>query len=189
MAYTRNHARPLLTDAEYDLFVSSLSERIGDLDESGLRKQIGRIRRLRDKARDLHQRQAGAVRNVAGARGAARTANERTAKKATALTEALERFEARLAGLEAAAERAEQAEHDAGSGRPDAEGARGKGPGPNRAARRANAKAQARTGSEGAFMSGSAQAEARTAVRGPQARITAARAAAGRRNQSKRDGR
>jgi len=79
MAFTRHHARPLLTDNEYALFVSSLSDHLGELNEAELRTAIGRTRRLRDKARDLHRRQAGAVRGSAGARGAARTANQRTA--------------------------------------------------------------------------------------------------------------
>jgi hypothetical protein len=182
MVFTRRHARPLLTDNEYELFVSSLSDHIGELNEAQLRTAIGRTRRLRDKARDLHQRQARAVRSSAGARGAARTANQRTAKKEIILTEGLNRFEKRLAGLEAAAERAKR---DAALGAAREEG--DTGPGPNRAARRA--KPTGRPGSEGAFMSGSAQAEARAALRGPQTRINASRAAAGRRTQAKRDAR
>lgn len=182
MAFTRNHARPLLTDNEYELFVSSLSDHIGELNKAELRKAIGRTRRLRDKARDLNQRQARAVGRSAGARGAARTANQRTAKKETILTEGLHRFEKRLAAVEAAAERAKR---DAALGAARKDG--GSGPGPNRAARRA--KPRGRAGSEGAFMSGSAQAEAHTALRGPQTRINTSRAAAGRRTQAKRDAR
>ena len=182
MAFTRRHARPLLTDSEYDLFVLSLSDQIGKLNEAELRKAIGRTRRLRDKARDLHHRQARSVRGSAGARGAAHTANQRTAKKETILSEGLSRLEKRLASLEAAAARSKR--HAA----PDAAGQEGEtGPRPNRAARRA--EPTGRAGSEGAFMSHSAQTEALTARRGPQARITSSRAAAGRRTQAKRDAR
>ncbi len=180
MAFTRRHARPLLTDKEYELFVSSLSDHIGEFDVAELRKAIGRTRRLRDKAHDLHQRQAGAVQRSAGARGAASTANQRTAKKETILSEALNRFEKRLAALEATAERATRATRLAA-----AQEGRGAEPGTTRAPRRA--KPQGRAGSEGAFMSGSAQAEASTALRGPQTRIDGSRAVTGRRKQAKRD--
>lgn len=182
MAFTRHQARPLLTDNEYGLFLSSLTDHIGELDEAEIRKLIGRTRRLRDKARDLHQRQAAAVRGSTGARAAAHTANERTAKKEAVLSEALGRFEKRLAALEATAERAKRAATLAAARK-----GRDPVPGPNRATRRANRKGRA--GSEGSFMSGSAQAEARTALRGPQTRINASRAAAGRRSQTKRDAR
>jgi len=182
MAFTRRHARPLLTDDEYELFVSSLSDHIGELNETELRKAIGRTRRLRDKARALYQRQARTVRTSAGARGAARTANQRTAKKEIVLTEGLNRLEKRLAGLESAAKRAER---DAAVGAARKDG--GAGPGSNRSSRRA--KATGRAGSKATFTSGSAQAEARTALRGPQTRINASRAAAGRRNQARRDAR
>jgi hypothetical protein len=175
MALNRNHARPLLTDAEYELFTSSLSDRIGDLDVAGLTKAITRTRRARDKAADQHRRQAGKVRDTAGARGAARSANVRTEKKATALGEALERFEKRLATAEAAEERARRkARLDAARPAPKA-----KKPAGNRTQRRA--------GAEG-FMSGSAQAEAESSRRAPQTRINSSRAAAGRRRQARRDG-
>lgn len=182
MAFTRRHARPVLTDNEYELFVSSLSDHIGELNEADVRKAIGRMRRLRDKARDLHERQAGAVRRSAGARGAARTANQRTAKKEVILSEGLNRFEKRLAALEVAAERAKRATV-LGAARKD----RGTEPEPKRAPRRA--KPKDRAGSEGRFMSGSAQAEATTALRGPQTRIKASGSVAGRRTQAKRDAR
>jgi hypothetical protein len=178
MTYTRNHARPLLTDAEYELFTASLSDHIGDLDAAGVRKAIGRLRKLRDKASDLNRRQAIAVRKSAGARGAAGTANERTAKKETVLSEALTRFEKRLDQLEAAEERAKRTKALDTKKRASAPAAK------NRAGRRAASKGGA---GEGKFMSGSAQAEATTAMRGPQTRINASRAAAGRRGQAKRD--
>jgi hypothetical protein len=176
MALNRNHARPLLTDAEYDLFTSSLSDRIGELDAPGLTKAIARTRRARDKAADQHRRQATKVRDTSGARGAARSANVRTEKKATALGEALERFEKRLAAVEAAEEKARRkARLDAARPAPKA-----KKPAGNRQQRRAG-------GAEG-FMSSSAQAEAETSRRAPQTRISSSRAAAGRRRQARRDG-
>lgn len=179
MAYTRHHARPLLTDAEYDLFTASLSDHVGEMTPAELRGAISRIRRFRDKARDLHQRQAGAVRERAGARGAARTANQRTAKKETALSEALARFEKRLEALESAGRRSSKPPARQSSPPP--------APAPNRAARRAAGRN--RSGADGGFMSSSAGSEAAGSRKAPQIRISASRAATGRRHQAKRDAR
>jgi hypothetical protein len=177
MTYTRRHARPLLNDTEYELFLASLSDRVVDHDRKALGTLISRTRRARDKARDQHQRQTIKIKKASGARGAARTANQRTAAKEQALAEALTRLEARAEHLDAAAERAV---------RQGALDAKATGKGPNRAARRA-AKGGGRAGS--GFMSGSAAAEAEVSRRAPQTRISASRAAAGRRSQAKRDAR
>ncbi|HWI05072.1 MAG TPA: hypothetical protein VNT52_14770, partial [Acidimicrobiales bacterium] len=88
MTYNRNQARPLLNDTEYKLFISSLVDHIGELDRKALGQTITRTRRARDKYRDLAKRQNTATRERAGARGAAHTANERTAVKATIFGEA-----------------------------------------------------------------------------------------------------
>lgn len=177
MALNRNHARPLLTDAEYELFTASLSDRIGELDAAALTKAITRTRRARDKAADLQRRQAGKVRESAGARGAARSANVRTEKKATALAEALERFEKRLATVEARQERAlRKARLDAAR------------PAPKKKKTPAGNRQQRRAGGADGFMSSSAQAEAESSRRAPQTRINSSRAAAGRRRQARRDG-
>ena len=93
MTYNRNQARPLLTDGEYKLFISSLADHIGELDRKALGQAITRTRRARDKYRDLAKRQNAGTRERAGARGAAHTANERTDVKATIFGEALDRLE------------------------------------------------------------------------------------------------
>jgi hypothetical protein len=177
MTYTRRHARPLLNEAEYELFLASLTDRIVDHDRKTIGALITRTRRARDKARDQYQRQTIKTKKASGARGAARTANQRTAAKEQALAEALGRLEARAEQLDAAAERAT---------RQSALDAKQTGKGPNRAARRA-AKGAKKAGS--GFMSDSAAAEAKASRRAPQTRITASRAAAGRRSQAKRDAR
>jgi hypothetical protein len=177
MTYTRRHARPLLNEAEFELFLASLSDRITDHDRKALGTLISRTRRARDKARDLYQRQTIKTKKASGARGSAGTANQRTAAKQQALAEALDRLEARAEQLDAAADRA---------ARQGALDAKATGTGPNRAARRA-AKGSAKAAS--GFMSDSAAAEAKVSRRAPQTRITASRAAAGRRSQAKRDAR
>lgn len=177
MTYTRRHAKPLLNDGEYELFLASLNDRIADHDRKALGTLITRTRRARDKARDQYQRQTIKTKKAAGARGAAGTANQRTAAKEQALAEALGRLEARAEQLDAAAERA---------ARQGALHARQAGKGPNRAARRAAKGAGKATSG---FMSDSAAAEAKGARKAPQTRITASRAAAGRRSQAKRDAR
>jgi hypothetical protein len=102
VGYNRKTVKSLLTDTEYELFLESLPDRIGDLDKKGLRSGVTRTRRARDKYADLQRRQAGAKRQRAGGRGAALGANERTAQKADIFGEALARFEAQIDKIERA---------------------------------------------------------------------------------------
>jgi hypothetical protein len=106
MAFNRNHARPLCTDAEYALFTASLADRIGELTPAQLRGKVQRARKLRDKYRDLEKRQRLANRARTGTKKGDRPrTNARTADKARLFDEALGRFEAKAAKLAAAAER------------------------------------------------------------------------------------
>jgi hypothetical protein len=178
MTYNRNQARPLLTDAEYELFVSSLSDRVGELDRRELGKSITRMRKARDKYRDLAKRQNIGTRKRAGARGAAQTANVRTEKKATIFAEALVRLERQLDKVEAAEarEKRRQALERAGKADASTPGRRPSRPSPGTA-----------KGSTKTFMSGGAEGANQAAIRAPQTRIAASRGAAGRRKQAKRD--
>jgi len=107
MAFNRNHARPLCSDAEYKLFTASLGDEISELTPAQLRSKIQRTRRLRDKYRDLFKRQRLANRARTGTKKGARPeTNVRTADKARLFDEALARFQARADKLAAAAERA-----------------------------------------------------------------------------------
>lgn len=102
MAYTLTQARVLLTAAELAVFDQSRAGPVKELTAARLRGKVTRARALRDKYRDLYRRQSVATRKAAaGKRAAAGGDNERTAKKATVFEEVLERFEARLAQLDA----------------------------------------------------------------------------------------
>jgi hypothetical protein len=106
MAFNRNHARPLCTDAEYKLFTASLQGEIARLTGTQLHSKIQRARRLRDKYRDLYKRQRLANRARTGTKKGARPeTNQRTADKVKLFDQALNRFEARATKLAATAER------------------------------------------------------------------------------------
>ena len=100
MAYTLTQARPLLNAAELELFEQSRAEPVKQLTGARLAGAIKRTRTLRDKYRDLYQRQTVAVRTSTP--GAVTGAdNERTQRKADILQEVLERYETRAAALQA----------------------------------------------------------------------------------------
>jgi hypothetical protein len=103
MAFNRNHARRLCTDAEYALFTASLGDELGELTLAQLRSKIQRTRKLRDKYRDLLKRQRLANRARTGTKKGDRVdSNARTSDKAKLFDEALGRFETRAAKLAAA---------------------------------------------------------------------------------------
>ena len=104
MAYTLTQARPLLNAAELELFEQSRAEPVKQLTGARLAGAIKRTRTLRDKYRDLYQRQTVAVRtSTPGA--VTGDDNERTQRKADILQEVLGRFEARVEQLEAKEQR------------------------------------------------------------------------------------
>ena len=104
MAYTLTQARPLLNAAELELFDQSRAEPVKQLTGARLAGAIKRTRTLRDKYRDLYQRQTVAVRtSTPGA--VTGDDNERTQRKADILQEVLGRFEARVEQLEAKEQR------------------------------------------------------------------------------------
>ena len=94
MAYTLTQARPLLNAAELELFEQSRTEPVKRLAQAKLAGAVKRTRTLRDKYRDLYQRQTVAVRtSTPGA--VTGDDNERTQRKADILQEVLDRYEAR----------------------------------------------------------------------------------------------
>lgn len=96
MAYNRRQAESLLDAAELQLFDASLASTLAALTAAELKAKITRTRRLRDKQRDLLQRQRLASRAATGSKGGrSGVANVRTADKATLLDEVLARFEKR----------------------------------------------------------------------------------------------
>ena len=62
MPCTRTQASKLLTAAEMALFDAARGDAIGALTTRALKAKVERTRRLRDKYRDLHQRQRLATR-------------------------------------------------------------------------------------------------------------------------------
>jgi hypothetical protein len=107
MAYNRIQASRLLSGPEMDVFRASLSDRLASLTAAQLAAMIRRARVMRDKAKDLLQRQRVATRTRTGSKaGLSGAANERSASKSEAISQALQRFENRLQHVDAANERA-----------------------------------------------------------------------------------
>ena len=107
MAFNRSHARRLCNASELTLFESSVGAELASLSEAQLKARIVRARNLRDKQQDLLRRQKLATRARTGTKvGASGVANQRTEQKLKLFSEALARFEARLASVEAASARA-----------------------------------------------------------------------------------
>ncbi|MEC5214325.1 hypothetical protein RCH06_002888 [Polaromonas sp. CG_9.5] len=99
MAYTLTQARPLLNAAELELFEQSRTEPVKRLTPAKLSGAVKRTRTLRDKYRDLYQRQTVTVRtSTPGA--VTGSDNDRTKRKADILQEVLERYEARVTLLQ-----------------------------------------------------------------------------------------
>lgn len=99
MTYTSADAKPLLASEEYELFRTSFEPAIDELNATELKLATRRCRAARDKFRDLHERQERAPREALEARGEQLDVSQRMADQATILTEALDRYEARLAAL------------------------------------------------------------------------------------------
>lgn len=109
MAYNRTQVRSLLSSSELELFGDSLADAIGERTPAQLRAAVKRSRNLRDKYRDLLQRQRVATRKRTGSKsGPSGDANQRSAQKAQVFDEVLQRYQTRLDRVEAAAERESQ---------------------------------------------------------------------------------
>lgn len=189
MAFNRNQARPICTDAEYKLFTASLADEIGELTPAQLRGKIQRARKLRDKYRDLLKRQRLANRARTGTKKGDRPqTNVRTADKAKLFDEALGRFEAKAAKLAAAGER--EAKRKEAKAALAAQKAEKKKAGARRAAMFGTGETRSRQDKGDA---GYASESARVAARGKLARDVRAGArkgqkmAAGARSQARRD--
>jgi len=106
LATNKTHAAKLLSAAEMEVFNASRAPAIKELGAARLAVEVKRARTLRDKFRDLLQRQRVATRRRTGTKaGPGGSANERTAKKAEVFEEVLQRFSARLEQVQAAAAR------------------------------------------------------------------------------------
>ena len=103
MAVTSSTAKQLCTKSEYELFSESLARNIQTLSERGLKSRVGRARKLRDKYRQLANRQDREASGKQSARrGQPAQGSAATRKKEEIFAEAVTRFEARLATVESA---------------------------------------------------------------------------------------
>lgn len=100
MPITRTQAKEICTKPEYELVEASFRPAVTGLSAARLRSKLERARRLQEKYRDLarQQHRTSKERTPARPRGAS---NLRTERKARLFAETRERFEKRLAQLEA----------------------------------------------------------------------------------------
>ncbi|MDQ3269742.1 MAG: hypothetical protein M3Q11_06090 [Pseudomonadota bacterium] len=170
MAIAREQARGLLTDSEMVLFGESRNPALRSLTGRELTRRIERVRKLRDKARDLLQRQRLGSRQRTGSKGGkSGAANERTARKGEMLDDILQRFEGRLQELE----RSGQSE-----GARQAAGAAGKATGAARPAKKSGPAKQAGPAKKATGAAKKAAGAAKKAT-GPAKKASPAKKAAG----------
>ena len=118
-----------LTESEFLLIRETELPAIADLDEDALLELHSRIRRARNKYVGLYRRRGAAKVSAKGARGAARSANERNGAKAEIFEGALARVSRQLgvaaqrSARELKEERLARARQDSPSPRPAAKGA------------------------------------------------------------------
>lgn len=110
MTHTLAQAGKPLNVGEFALFSASRADALKTHTAARLRAKVRRARTLRDKFRDLLKRQRLATRSRTGSKaGASGAANQRTKQKAELFADVLQRFEKRLAQVEAAEARAARA--------------------------------------------------------------------------------
>lgn len=197
MATTLIQARKLLTAAELDLFAASRAPALNALTPVQLRGKLKRSRTLRDKFRDLLQRQKLAMRERDGNKqGRSGVANARTEQKEALFADVLDTFTRRLAQVEAvqarAAEKAAAAEAKAKSKAKPAVPAKQPAKASPSAARSPKAPAQSPRASKTLGPTAESARVARHVMQpklAGQQKVHAHVAARGRRNQAKRDGR
>lgn len=101
MTVTRDKAQRLLNKSEMVLFGDSRNPALRAFSAAELGKRVERTRTLRDKARDMLQRQKLGSRARTGSKsGALGDANERTRQKGEVLEDILQRFEDRLKAVQ-----------------------------------------------------------------------------------------
>lgn len=107
MSFTLRQVQPLLTKPELELFEGSRATPIKALTARQLTARINRTRALRDKYRDVYQRQTVATRTGPAAKRKLQGAeNLRTATKAEIMADLVTRYEAQLELVEAQAAKA-----------------------------------------------------------------------------------
>jgi hypothetical protein len=97
MPDTTSRSRPWLNAAESRLVASSRGEALANASPAELRRKITRARALRDKWRDVYEKQRRGTQQTTRGRGGA--ANARSREKGDLFDQVLRRLEARLAKL------------------------------------------------------------------------------------------
>lgn len=100
MPVSRAQAKEICTKPEFELVEASFRPAVTELTPARLRSKAQRARRLQDKYRDLAERQNRGTKETQPGRPRSR-ANQRTERKARLFAETRERFEKRLAQVEA----------------------------------------------------------------------------------------
>lgn len=107
MAISKPAARKLTTQSEWTLLEASYPSRVRELTPARLRQKITRARKLQDKYRDLARQQRGEARGKRRVKGTSPAeGNANTRAKQELFSDALSRFEAQLARVEAKAAKA-----------------------------------------------------------------------------------
>jgi hypothetical protein len=101
MPVSRAQAKEICTKPEYELVEASFRPAVTELTPARLRSKIERARKLQDKYRDLSRQQNRGTKETERSRQAS---NLRTERKSRLFEETRERFEKRLAQLEAKGE-------------------------------------------------------------------------------------
>ena len=111
MPYKTRQVQNMLTKAELEMFSQSRRDAMGEHTRKQLDAKIVRTRKMRDKYRDLYQRQmVQTQREEPGKRKKFGGENARTLVKADVMNSVLERFEAQRKKLQAKAERKDKAD-------------------------------------------------------------------------------
>lgn len=106
MNFDRRQAKALSTPAELKLFDNSRPPRLNKFTEAELKNMVTRGRTLRDKLRDLAEKETRSRQSEKGLRGT--KASERSIKKANLYSEVYEAFVSRLAALSAGEAKAKE---------------------------------------------------------------------------------
>ncbi len=111
MPYKTKQVQNMLTKAELEMFSQSRRDAIGEHTRKQLDAKITRTRKMRDKYRDLYQRQmVQTQREEPSKRKKFGGENARTLVKADVMNSVLERFEAQRKKLQAKAERKDKSD-------------------------------------------------------------------------------
>lgn len=98
MAYNRSHARLICSKDELELFNASIGPSLRTASDADLKSLLDRVRKVRDKNKDLYRRQSIEIaRQVGTKKGRTGRANDRTRQKEKLFGEVIDRLEQEIA--------------------------------------------------------------------------------------------